>query len=57
MPKSIIKADGDGANTINVHVVRTLMSRFVCLKELGESIMVWEMKENSFRKLYGCQKS
>lgn len=27
-----IKADGDGANTINVHVVRTLMSRF-CLFE------------------------
>lgn len=39
-----IKEEGDGENTINVHVVRALLSRFCLLKVHGVNIMLWGTK-------------
>ena len=39
-------------NTINIHVVRALMSRFCLLRVHGVNIMVWGMRPNSYRRQF-----
>ena len=52
-----IKPDGDGNNTINVHVVRALISRLGFMKEHGENIIIKKMQKLIFVFLRKLQPS